>query len=94
MASMNSVDLSGYAEEIVRAASRAPSLHNAQPWLFRVGAAEVEVWADLRRRIPVADPDDRQLFIGVGAAVYGVRLAFGHLGLRTMVIARVRSSPR
>ena len=91
MASTNVVDLSGHAEEIVRAASRAPSHHNAQPWLFRVGAAEVEVWADLRRRIPVADPDDRQLFIGVGAAVYAVRLALGHLGLRTVV--RLRRDP-
>lgn len=86
MGSMNGVvDLSGHAEEIVRAASRAPSHHNAQPWLFRVGAADVEVWADFRRRMPVADPDDRQLFIGVGAAVYGVGLALGHLGLRTVV---------
>jgi hypothetical protein len=94
VASMNSVHLSGHAEEIVRAASRAPSLHNAQPWLFRVGAAEVEVWADLRRRIPVADPDDRQLFIGVGAAVYGVRLVLGHLGVRTMVgLMRDRTRP-
>lgn len=79
------VDLRDHTEQIVRAASWAPSLHNAQPWLFRVGPTEVEVWADLRRRIPVADPDDRQLFIGVGAAVYGISLALGHLGLRTVV---------
>ena len=85
MASMNGVaDLTEHAEEIVRVASRAPSHHNAQPWLFRVRPAEVEVCADLGRRIPVADPDDRQLFIGVGAAVYGVRLALGHLGFRTV----------
>ena len=95
MASMTGVlDLSGHAEEIVWAATRAPSHHNAQPWLFRVGVAEVEVWADLRRRIPVADPDDRQLFIGVGAAVYGVRLALAHLGLRTVVgLVRDRARP-
>ena len=86
MAPMNGVaDLTGHAEEIVRVASRAPSHHNAQPWLFRVGPAEVEVCADLGRRVPVADPDDRQLFIGVGAAVFGVRLALGHLGFQTVV---------
>src|SRR5512133_4252754 len=79
------VDLRCHAEEIVRAASRAPSHHNAQPWAFRVGQAEVEVYADRDRRIPLADPDDRQLFIGVGAAVFGVKLVLGHLGFRTVV---------
>jgi len=78
-------DLRQHADEIVRAASRAPSQHNAQPWLFRVRAGEVEVYADLRRRMPVADPADRQLFIGVGAAVYGVRLAVACLGVRPVV---------
>jgi len=79
------LDLRPHADEIVRAASRAPSQHNAQPWLFRVRAREVEVYADLSRRMPVADPADRQLFIGVGAAVYGVRLAVARLGARPVV---------
>ena len=88
------VDLRRHAEEIVRAASRAPSHHNAQPWAFRVRPGEVEVFADRSRRMPVADPDDRQLFIGVGAAVYGVRLALAHIGLRPVVrLARDRARP-
>jgi nitroreductase len=88
------IDLRDRAEEIVRAASWAPSLHNAQPWAFRVGPADVEVYADLHRRVPVADTDDRQLFIGVGAAVFGVRLALAHLGLRPVVrLAREPGRP-
>ena len=87
------VDLRSHAEEIVRAASRAPSHHNAQPWAFRVERAEVEVYADRGRRVPVADPDDRQLFIGLGAAVFGARLALSHLGVRS-VVRLARSSTR
>ena len=88
------IDLRDRTEEIVRAAARAPSLHNAQPWAFRVGPADVEVYADRRRRVPVADPDDRQLFLGVGAAVFGVRLALADLGLRAVVrLARQPGCP-
>jgi len=88
------VDLRGHTEEIVRAATRAPSHHNAQPWAFRVEPAAVEVYADLGRRVPVADPEDRQLFIGVGAAVFGVRLALANLGLRSVVrLAREPARP-
>ena len=88
------IDLRDRAEEIVRAASRAPSLHNAQPWAFRVGPAEVEVYADRDRRVPVVDPEDRQLMIGVGAAVLGVRLALARLGLRPVVrLAREPARP-
>jgi nitroreductase len=79
------VDLRLHAEEIAQAGARAPSHHNAQPWAFRVQAGAVEVYADRSRRIPVADPEDRQLFLGVGAAVYGVRLALAVLGLRPAV---------
>lgn len=79
------VDLRQHAEEIAQAGARAPSHHNAQPWAFRVLAGAVEIHADRSRRLPVADPEDRQLFLGVGAAVYGVRLALAVLGLRPVV---------
>ena len=79
------VDLRQHAEEIAQAGARAPSHHNAQPWAFRVLPGAVEIHADRSRRLPVADPEDRQLFLGVGAAVYGVRLALAVLGLRPVV---------
>ena len=84
-AGRQAVDLREHAEEILRAASRAPSLHNAQPWSFRICRHDVEVYADASRRVPAADPVDRQLFIGIGAAVFGVRLALLHLGVDPVV---------
>ena len=69
------VDLRPEAEEFAGLAGRAPSLHNAQPWAFRVGRDSVEVHFDDRRMLPVADPVGRQAYLGLGAAVFLLRLA-------------------
>ena len=37
------------------AAIRAPSLHNSQPWLFRLRDGAIEVLADPARQLAVAD---------------------------------------
>jgi len=66
----------------VRAATAAPSLHNSQPWRFRIVAGTVDVYADPRRQLEVLDPAGRELLISVGAAVFTLRLAIrgaGHL---------------
>ena len=81
----DSVDLRDHTDAIVWAATRAPSYRNTQPWLFRVAARQVEVYADRSRSCPVADPDDRELFLGLGAAVFGVRLAMSRLRVRPVV---------
>ncbi|MGH4006688.1 MAG: Acg family FMN-binding oxidoreductase [Pseudonocardiaceae bacterium] len=61
--------------DALRAAALAPSTHNTQPWRFRVAGGAFEVWADPSRRLPVVDPDDRQLRLACGAAVFNLRLA-------------------
>jgi hypothetical protein len=61
--------------ECVRSATAAPSLHNSQPWRFRIGAGVVDVYADRHRQLEVLDPDGRELMISVGAAVFTLRLA-------------------
>ncbi len=81
----DTVDLRDHARELLWAATRGPSYGNAQPWSFRVARAQVEIFADLSRSHPIADPQDRQLFLGLGAAVYGVRLAMARLGLRPVI---------
>jgi hypothetical protein len=62
------VDLRDHTDEIVWAATRAPSYRNTQPWRFRMSARPVEVYADRSRRCTIADPDDRELFVGLGTA--------------------------
>lgn len=54
------VDLRLDAEALATAAGMAPSLHNAQPWAFRVERDHVDVFLDRGRLLPVADPADRQ----------------------------------
>src|SRR5215207_10430276 len=62
----------------LRYAVLAPSSHNSQPWLFHTGGNAVEIYADRRRRLPVVDPDDRELVMSCGAALYNLRLALSH----------------
>ncbi|MEV0895437.1 nitroreductase family protein [Actinoplanes sp. NPDC049802] len=71
--------------DCVRAATTAPSLHNSQPWLFRIDGPTVEVYADPGRRLPVADPDGREHMISLGAAVLTLRVAVRRSGYRTRV---------
>jgi hypothetical protein len=70
--------------EVVDDARRAPSLYNAQPWAWRLvdpDAGVLELHADRSRRIPLADPDDRHLTVGCGAALHHARVAAEGRGL-------------
>jgi nitroreductase len=58
----------------------APSSHNTQPWLFKVEDTAIEVYADRARALPVCDPDDRELVISCGTAVFHTRIALRHFG--------------
>jgi hypothetical protein len=72
-------------EHVLATAGRAPSLHNTQPWLFRVFPAVIELHCDPRHRLPVVDPDDREQRIACGAALLNMRLALQGLGVRPIV---------
>ncbi len=87
------------ADYLIEVASRAPSLHNTQPWRFRVTDDAVELYADTRRRLSM-DPEGRELMISCGAALFGLRLAVRSLGCLAEVdllpggpVARVRPGP-
>ena len=68
--------------DCVALATKAPSLHNSQPWQFRIGPDHVDVFADRSRRLDVLDPLGRELLISVGAAVFTLRLALRQAGRR------------
>ena len=53
----------------------APSIHNTQPWRFRIGTNTIEIRADRDRRLRVLDPTGRQLMISLGCALFNARVA-------------------
>ncbi|MFJ7103747.1 hypothetical protein [Streptomyces albogriseolus] len=61
---------------LVHAAAAAPSMHNAQPWLFRYfrHSRTFDLHADFERRMPHSDPGARALHLGCGAAPLNLRV--------------------
>jgi nitroreductase len=64
----------------VRYAVRAPSSHNSQPWRFVLVGETLELRPDRTRALPVVDPDDRELIISCGGALFFLCLALRHFG--------------
>jgi hypothetical protein len=94
--------LAGHARFLIAAAARAPSVHNTQPWRFRISPGAVELWSDPRRKLQTTDPSGREMLISCGAALFGLRLAVRSLGYlpvtellpdpaRLRLLARVRT---
>ena len=72
-------------EFLVAQAVKAPSGHNTQPWCFRQNESAVEIHPDFDRRLPVVDPDDRELFVSLGCAVENLCLAAQTKGYKSAV---------
>jgi nitroreductase len=71
-------------ESLLTAAGAAPSIHNTQPWRFHLDrdSQVLEVHSAPERTLPQTDPTHRAQYLSVGAAVFNLRLAAVHLGLR------------
>ena len=85
---------------LIATAARAPSVHNTQPWRFKVSQDAIELYADPRRKLRI-DTVGREMLISCGAALFGLRLAIRSLGYlpvtellpdpaRLRLLARVR----
>ena len=59
----------GTIRTVLALASRAPSVHNTQPWRWLVGAESLHLYADAERQLPNTDPDGRDLIVSCGAAL-------------------------
>ncbi|MDN4161630.1 Acg family FMN-binding oxidoreductase [Nocardioides abyssi] len=74
---------------LVGLACRAPSVHNTQPWLWRVDGSDeqpvVELYADTSRRLPAADPAGRNLLVSCGAALHHLRVGAAAHGWQPVV---------
>ncbi|MET8946878.1 nitroreductase [Streptomyces sp. NPDC004542] len=72
---------------LVADAAAAPSLHNAQPWRFRLlrDTGVLRLYADPERSLPRTDPDGRGLHLGCGAALFNLRVAAAATGRAPVV---------
>ncbi|WP_028476915.1 nitroreductase family protein [Nocardia sp. CNY236] len=66
-------------------AMRAPSVHNAQPWLWRLGDESLHLYVDESRWLRHTDPGGRDLLLSCGAALHHFRTAARALGWETLV---------
>jgi nitroreductase len=75
--------------ETVRAvltlASQAPSVHNSQPWHWRVGPRSLHLYADPSRHLPRTDPDRRDMLVSCGAALHHCTVALAALGWQAKI---------
>ncbi|WP_127507998.1 Acg family FMN-binding oxidoreductase [Actinoplanes solisilvae] len=76
--------MNGYDDADLRAAAaagiRAPSMHNSQPWRFRLHEGNIEVLADAARQLEIADRSGWAIRLAAGAATYNARLALAVRG--------------
>ena len=73
------------AEHLVLMATRAPSVHNTQPWRLVLVGDALEVRADRSRQLAVIDPLGRQLLMSCGALVHHLVVAARALGFEEQV---------
>lgn len=75
----------GMLAETARAAGLAPSVHNTQPWRWRVYPDHLDLYADRSRQLELADPAGRLLTISCGAALHHAQVAMAAQGWRPVV---------
>ncbi|MFV2020680.1 HAD-IC family P-type ATPase [Micromonospora sp. LOL_023] len=71
--------------EAAAAAGYAPSVHNTQPWHWRVRPEGLELRAARDRQLPATDLDGRLLMLSCGAALHHARIALAAQGWTAQV---------
>jgi nitroreductase len=72
--------------EAAVAAGRAPSIHNTQPWRWRVRHGTADLFAERRRQLRESDLDGRMLTISCGAALHHAQVALAAEGYDVEVV--------
>jgi nitroreductase len=75
----------GTVRTVLALASRAPSVHNSQPWRWRVDENSLHLYCDESRQLPNTDPDGRDLILSCGAALNHCVIALAAVGWRSKV---------
>lgn len=60
---------------LIEQASKAPSGHNTQPWLFRINENSIEIRPDYTKTLAVVDSGRREMFVSLGCATENLCLA-------------------
>jgi hypothetical protein len=71
--------------ELVRYATLAASGHNTQPWKFALNEDIIDIHPDYARRLPIVDPNDRELWISLGCALENLLVAARAAGFASEV---------
>lgn len=66
-------------------ANRAPSVHNSQPWQWRLGDSSVHLYANPDLQLSHTDPDARDLMLSCGAVLNHCVVALAALGWQSKV---------
>lgn len=66
-------------------ANRAPSVHNSQPWRWRVGEESLHLYADPALLLPHTDPAGRDLMLSCGAVLNHCVVALAALGWQSKI---------
>jgi hypothetical protein len=72
-------------EAAARAALRAPSVFNTQPWNWRIAGDTMELATDPARRLGATDPEGRLILLSCGAALHHARTALAAAGRQATV---------
>lgn len=72
-------------KQAVTVASRAPSLHNSQPWLWIADGPELQLHLDRSRVIRHTDRGAREALISCGAVLDHLRIAMAAAGWQSFV---------
>ncbi|WP_433537754.1 Acg family FMN-binding oxidoreductase [Micromonospora sp. CA-249363] len=71
--------------EAAATAGHAPSVHNTQPWRWRVLPEALELHTVTDRQLAASDPEGRLLAVSCGAALHHARMALAAEGFRAVV---------
>ncbi|KHD77900.1 nitroreductase [Actinoplanes utahensis] len=69
-------------------AGHAPSIHNTQPWRWRLSRSELNLYLDHSRALDVTDPDSRLAILSCGAALHHALVSLAADGWHT-ILARM-----
>jgi hypothetical protein len=75
----------GTLRTVLTLATRAPSIHNTQPWRWRVGTASLDLFSEPDMQLHSTDPDGRDLIISCGVTLHHCVVALASMGWQAKV---------